>query len=361
MKKILFVFLLTFFVTGCAEPEQQQTEESTDNIEETQEELEFNEEPIVIADNLDIPWSIEKAGDIFYITERGGHIVKVENGVTERHTVHLEQELSSMPEAGLLGFVLDPDFPNTNLAYAYYTYEKSDDPYNRIVTLRYENDQWQEEDILLDNIPSGTYHHGGRLKIGPDGYLYATTGDASVPEIAQDIDSLGGKIIRMELDGTIPEDNPFTNSYIYSFGHRNPQGLTWATDGSFYSSEHGSSANDEINEIESGLNYGWPIIQGDEEREGMVSPLFTSGNDSTWAPSGMDYYNNRLYVAALRGSAIIELNLETGEHQEIVTGLGRIRDIKIEGNTLYFISNNTDGRGNPAENDDKLYQLSLQQ
>lgn len=354
MKKLLITFSLILFVTGCAESELQP-------MEETQEELEFNKEPIVIADNLDIPWSIEKAGETFYITERQGQIIKVEEGKTERQAVHLEQELSSMPEAGLLGFVLHPNFPDTNLAYAYYTYEKSAEPYNRIITLRYENDQWSEEDVLLDNIPSGTYHHGGRLKIGPDGYLYATTGDASVPEIAQDIDSLGGKIIRMELDGSIPEDNPFYNSYIYSFGHRNPQGLTWATDGTFYASEHGSSANDEINKIEPGLNYGWPIIQGEEEREGMVSPLFTSGNDSTWAPSGMGYYNNRLYVAALRGTAIIEFNLETGEFQEIVNGLGRIRDIKIENDTLYFISNNTDGRGTPEEDDDKLYQFSLQE
>ncbi len=132
---------------------------------------------------------------------------------------------------------------------------------NRIVTLRLEENVWREESMLLDNIPSGTYHHGGRLKIGSDGKLYATTGDASVPNIAQDLDSLGGKISRMNLDGSNPSDNPYPNSYVYSYGHRNPQGLTWSSDGILFSSEHGNRANDEVNSIEAGQNYGWPIIE----------------------------------------------------------------------------------------------------
>ncbi len=147
-----------------------------------------------------------------------------------------------------------------------------------------EENVWREESLLLDNIPSGTYHHGGRLKIGSDGKLYVTTGDASAPDIAQDLDSLGGKILRMNLDGSIPNDNPYPNSYVYSYGHRNPQGITWSSDGTLYSSEHGSRANDEVNLIEAGQNYGWPIIEGYEEQEGMVSPLFTSGDTNTWAP-----------------------------------------------------------------------------
>ena len=163
----------------------------------------------------------------------------------------------------------------------------------------------------------------------------------------------------MNLDGSIPSDNPFPDSYVYSYGHRNPQGITWSSDGTLYASEHGNDANDEVNMIEAGQNYGWPIIEGDEEQDGMVSPLFTSGDKATWAPSGMDYYSGKYYVATLRGSAVLEFDLEAGEYREVVTGLGRIRDVLIEDNYLYFISNNSDGRGNPEENDDQLYRILL--
>jgi glucose/arabinose dehydrogenase len=222
-----------------------------------------------------------------------------------------------------------------------------------------EDNVWREESLLLDKIPSGTYHHGGRLKIGPDEKLYATTGDASESDLAQDPNSLGGKIIRMNLDGSIPNDNPFPNSYLYSYGHRNPQGITWSSDGTTYAGEHGNDANDEINIIDAGQNYGWPIIEGHEEQGGMVSPQFTSGDGETWAPSGMDYYNEKLYVAALRGSAVLEFDLKTGGYREVTNGLGRIRDVLIKDDSLYLISNNTDGRGALQENDDKLYRISL--
>jgi len=315
--------------------------------------------PEVIAENLEVPWSIEIMGETFYVTERPGSIVKIEKGEVERQTVELEQSLSTASEAGLLGFVLAPDFSESNLAYAYYSYEDNSGQFNRIVTLRLDDGIWREEDLLLDLIPSAPWHSGGRLKIGPDGKLYATTGDASDAEIAQDLNSLGGKILRMNLDGSIPSDNPYPDSYVYSYGHRNPQGMTWLPDGTLYASEHGNDANDEVNRIGAGQNLGWPVIQGFEEQEGMVAPLFTSGDESTWAPSGMDESNGKLYVAALRGSAVLEFDLGTGEQREIVTNLGRIRDVRIENNFLYFISNNSDGRGTPQENDDKLYRFAL--
>ncbi|WP_010529495.1 PQQ-dependent sugar dehydrogenase [Lentibacillus jeotgali] len=346
------------FLVGCSANDQQNSSNEQENTQ--QEKLSLPVESIeVIAENLEVPWSIEKLNNTFYLTERSGSIAEIENGEVERQTVELEQEVSTGSEAGLLGFVLAPDFSESNLAYAYYTYEDGDDQFNRIITLRLEDNVWREESLLLDQIPSGAYHHGGRIKIGPDGYLYATAGDASDSEIAQDPDSLGGKILRMNLDGSIPSDNPFPDSYVYSYGHRNPQGLTWTSDGTLYASEHGNDANDEINRIEAGQNYGWPVIEGNEEQEGMVTPRFTSGDDSTWAPSGMDYDDDKLYVAALRGSAVIEFDLETGEHREVITGLGRIRDVLVDDSYLYFISNNRDGRGTPEESDDRLYRISL--
>ncbi|WP_394217552.1 PQQ-dependent sugar dehydrogenase [Halobacillus trueperi] len=351
MKKTIALLITTFFLlAGCSgNSDDNKQEESLLPVEGLE----------VIADNLKVPWSIEKMEDTFYLTERSGNIVKIEDGEVERQKVELEEDVSTASEAGLLGFVLAHDFSESNLAYAYYTYEDGEEQYNRIVTLRLEDRVWREENLLLDQIPSGTYHHGGRLKIGPDEKLYATAGDASDPEIAQDLDSLGGKILRMNVDGSIPDDNPFADSYVYSSGHRNPQGMTWLSDGTMYASEHGDNANDEINLIEGGRNYGWPVIEGSEEQEGMVSPQFTSGDNSTWAPSGMDNFEGKLFVAALRGSAVLEFDLETGEYREVITGVGRVRDVHIKDNNLYFISNNTDGRGNPQDNDDKLYRISL--
>lgn len=356
MQKFLAVFLLAIpLMAGCSENEQQTTVNERENsVDEPK-----NQRYEVLAENLEAPWSIAKLENTFYLTEKTGSIVKVKNGKMDRQSVKFEKEISAASEAGLLGFALAPDFLESRRAYAYYTYEDNSGQFNRIITLRLEDNVWREENLLLDKISSGTYHHGGRLKIGPDEKLYATAGDASESDIAQDPHSLGGKILRMNLDGSIPNDNPFPNSYIYSYGHRNPQGITWSPDGIVYAGEHGNDANDEINQIVAGQNYGWPIIEGYEEQEGMVSPQFTSGDEETWAPSGMDYYNEKLYVAALRGTAVLEFDLETNTHRKIITELGRIRDVLIEGDTLYFISNNTDGRGAPQQNDDKLYKIPL--
>jgi glucose/arabinose dehydrogenase len=314
--------------------------------------------PTVLADNLQVPWSIQKAEDVFYISERPGAIVKVENGEQERQRVNLGKPLSEEAEAGLLGFVLHPNFSENQQAFAYYTYDVQGSPVNRVVVLERKDNVWNEIKVLLDGIPSGPVHHGGRIKVGPDEKLYFSAGDAAVAENAQSLNQLNGKILRMNLDGSIPNDNPFPNSYIYSYGHRNPQGLAWDEAGTFYESEHGQSAHDELNEIVAGANYGWPVIQGTQRRQGMVSPIFQTG-EVTWAPSGIAYHDGKLYVATLRGEALQEVDLETMSSRAIVTGLGRIRDVMVNGEYLYFVSNNTDGRGNPDADDDKLYQVRL--
>lgn len=319
----------------------------------------------VVADNLEIPWSIaaDENAKIFYVTQRTGSILKIDGDQITEQSVLLEKKISTASEAGLLGFVLATDFADTQTAFAYYTYQDEDGQFNRIVQLQLDEaaDSWQEDAILLDLIPSGSVHHGGRLAIGPDEKLYATTGDAADAGLAQNLDSLAGKILRLNLDGSIPDDNPFENSYVYSYGHRNPQGLTWAEDGSLYASEHGQSSNDEINQIEAGANYGWPVIEGMQTQEGMMTPFVTSGEETTWAPSGMEYFEGKLYVATLRGAALMEIDLADGSQRQVVTGLGRIRDVylDLEDGALYFISNNTDGRGLPLDQDDKLYRLLL--
>ncbi|MED3571152.1 PQQ-dependent sugar dehydrogenase [Cytobacillus praedii] len=355
MRRALSGLIILFAIAGAGCSQQEER-----GLEEDQVASLPYKEPQVIADELQIPWSIDQNEGSFYLSERPGRIVKIDDGRTERQKVVLEKPLATASEAGLLGFVLSPDFSKTKEAFAYYTYTDGAGQYNRIILLKLDNGTWKETGLLLDRIPSGQFHHGGRLEIGPDGMLYATTGDASYePEIAQDIHSLGGKILRMNLDGSIPADNPIQDSYVYTYGHRNPQGLAWAQDGVLYESEHGPSANDEVNFIQPGRNYGWPVIIGKENKEGMETPVFTSGDSSTWAPSGMAFYEGKLYVAALRGSAVLEFDLASKKMREVITGLGRIRDVYIKDEFLYFVSNNTDGRGTPLKKDDKLYQIPL--
>ncbi|MFL8937348.1 PQQ-dependent sugar dehydrogenase [Rossellomorea oryzaecorticis] len=349
-KRMIPMIGLLLILTSCGG--QQEEESESVSKRETEHKI--------LAENLSIPWSIVKDGGDFYLTERTGGIVEIKEGRQAKVKVNLSKPLASQPEAGFMGLVLHPDFKENQQAFAYYTYNAEDGtPYNRVVVLKRSGDAWDETRVLLDKIPSGAqYHHGGRLKIGPDGKLYITTGDATQEEKAQDLSFLGGKILRINLDGSIPDDNPFADSPVYTYGHRNPQGLAWNEAGKLYGTEHGPNGYDEVNLIEAGKNYGWPEITGDEKAEGMVSPLAHSGEPS-WAPSGADFWNDKLVFAALGGQSVKLFDPGTKEVKTLIKGFGRIRDVLVEGDTLYFVSNNTDGRGLPKENDDKLYQVDM--
>ena len=371
MKRLMISAIsASFILSACSNDSRDETEDkgkqTQNEMEHEQSQSDDNQERKetkgieTVAQGLDTPWSIARSDDVFYLSERPGKIIKIDGNKKTEQQVDLEKEVSTAAEAGLLGFVLAPDFKDSQEAYAYYTYEDNGQ-FNRIVKLKLENDTWKEEEVLIDKIPSGQYHHGGRLKIGPDDKLYATTGDASDEQNAQDKDTLGGKILRINLDGSKPKDNPMSNSYVYSYGHRNPQGLVWTPDGQMYASEHGNQANDEINEIKEGHNYGWPVIEGNEENNNMETPIFTSGSDDTWAPSGIAFKDGIIYSAALRGEGIMKFDVEKDEMKKVATKYGRIRDVYIVNNDLYFVSNNTDGRGNPSQNDDKMYKVSLSQ
>ena len=371
MKRLMISAIsASFILSACSNDSNEETE---DKGKQTQNEMEHEQSQSndnqerketkgieTVAQGLDTPWSIARSDDVFYLSERPGKIIKIDGNKKTEQQVDLEKDVSTAAEAGLLGFVLAPDFKDSKEAYAYYTYEDNGQ-FNRIVKLKLENDTWKEDEVLIDKIPSGQYHHGGRLKIGPDDKLYATTGDASDEQNAQDKDTLGGKILRINLDGSKPKDNPISNSYVYSYGHRNPQGIVWTPDGQMYASEHGNQANDEINEIKEGQNYGWPVIEGNEENDNMETPIFTSGSDDTWAPSGIAFKDGIIYSAALRGEGIMKFDVEKDEMKKVATKYGRIRDVYIVNDDLYFVSNNTDGRGNPSQNDDKMYKVSLSQ
>lgn len=353
MKRFLITLTAILLVAGCTGDNELSIEDEAREAVARQAE--------VMATDLNIPWNIMKHNQTFYLSQRAGSIIKVdaENGSKTLQEVVVTKGVLHIGEGGLLGFILSPNFESNQEAYAYHTYEENGEVLNRIVVLRLHQNTWRETSVILEGIPGGRIHNGGRIKIGPDGKLYATAGDAGNPNNAQNVSSLAGKILRMELDGSIPNDNPIKNSYVYSYGHRNPQGLAWDHSGKLYSSEHGQSAHDEINQIEPGKNYGWPVIEGDEKATNMVSPLFHTGEE-TWAPSGIEIKNGNIYVATLRGESIRVVDLAGTKVETVFEGAGRMRDIFIEGNALYSITNNRDGRGNPREGDDRLFKLTIQ-
>ncbi|MFP4514970.1 MAG: PQQ-dependent sugar dehydrogenase [Parcubacteria group bacterium] len=365
---IVLAWLLFFRENGAEdinEPIQTINEEDYQNEEPLDEEAETDMPVLsVVANNLETPWSIVKLPNgSFLLTEREGQIRLIEaNGNSE--VIEVIDEARESGEGGLLGMTLHPQFEDNNLIYLYYTYQNEEaETINKVIRANYVDNSFTEIETIIDNIPGALYHNGGRIKFGPDNNLYITTGDAQTPAEAQDTEFLGGKILRLNENGDIVTDNPFDNE-VYSYGHRNPQGITWDNEGNLWATEHGRSATDELNLIRKGANYGWPIIVGSEEREGMKTPIIHSGVNETWAPSGAAYYNNNIFFVGLRGNTLYQANIEDIDNINIIkhfeNEFGRLRDVIVTDNgILYFISNNTDGRGDPAENDDKLYRLDL--
>lgn len=319
-------------------------------------------EPQVVATRLSIPWDIAflPDGDML-VTERPGMLVRIGDG--RRYPV---EGVRHIGEGGLLGIALHPDFGANRWVYLYFTANIDGGVTNRIERYRYENDRLSEKTVILSGIPGAVYHDGGRMAFGPDGYLYVTTGDASVASNAQNTSSLAGNILRIADDGSIPADNPFGNA-VYSYGHRNPQGLTWDDEGRLWSTEHGRSGirsgYDELNLIEKGANYGWPVIQGDETREGMRSPVLHSGASDTWAPASAQYYNGSIFFGGLKGEALYEAVLaDDGSVSELKEHFrntyGRIRTVTLgPDGMLYLTTSNTDGRGKAREGDDRIIRI----
>lgn len=329
----------------------------------------------VVASGLNVPWAIDFApnGDL-YFTERGGKVSVIRSG-----TVQLLAQIpvTTTSEGGLLGIALSPDFASTPYVYLYYTYQGSNGTRNRVVRMREGSVGLGSEVVVIDGIPGGSIHDGGRIKFGPDGKLYVTCGEAGSGSRAQDVGSLGGKILRLNPDGSIPADNPFPGSPIWSLGHRNPQGLAWSESGALYEAEHGPSgesgnfAHDEVNRITRGLNYGWPNIIGYELASGFVTPVYSTESD-TWAPSGCTFvttprypgWRDCLLVACLRGRGMRLLRLNAAEDEVIsvttmLTNYGRVREV-VEGpdGYIYFTTSNRDGRGIPSSDDDKILRIT---
>ena len=328
-----------------------------------------------LAENLDIPWSIVWAPDgTIFFTERSGNVKTIQNGIVSERSI-FSVEVGGV-EGGLLGMAMDPNYSENHYVYLYYTYNDFLSTKNKVVRYVESNLTFTEDRVLINNIPGGPFHDGGRIKFGPDDKLYITTGDAGDAELAQNKNSIAGKILRINSDGSIPEDNPFSDSPIYSYGHRNPQGIDWDDLGNLVATEHGPSgwhgvAHDEINVIMPGANYGWPDIIGSETMEGLVTPILNTGDD-TWAPSGSEFYDGnkipqwigKYFVATLRGNHLhmIDFDLENNQvtsHQKLFTGdFGRLRDVTTgPDGYLYVLTSNQDGRGAPAINDDRILRI----
>ncbi|WP_336327902.1 PQQ-dependent sugar dehydrogenase [Halovenus sp. HT40] len=320
----------------------------------------------VIAEDLQVPWEVVVLDDGRYlVTERSGDLLLLDDG--EEHVLEQFDELDNPPlgEGGLLGIAIHPNFVDNNYLYVYQTVDReSVENTVRRYEVDFDSMELRNEEVIVDGIPSDRFHNGGRIAFGPDEQLYVTTGDATNSDLAQDRDSLAGKVLRLTDDGEIPEDNPFGNA-VYSYGHRNPQGLAWDDAGRLWVTEHGADARDELNLVEAGENYGWPAIRGSETDPDMRSPIYHSGEYETWAPAGTAAVDGSVFFAGLRGERLYEAAVD-GERVNSFTAhfsgdFGRIRAVTVgpDEEYLYFTTSNTDGRGDAGEGDDRLIRVPL--
>ena len=323
--------------------------------------------------DLDVPWGLAfaPAGTPGFpqgsavLGHRNSYELSLLNGTTRRTIGSIGSPSDQIGEGGLLGLAFHPE---TRDLLAYLTTGTD----NRLlrVRLRANGDSPTVDgvDVVLDGIPKNTIHDGGGVAVGPDGMLYVSTGDIGNGAAAQDLSSYAGKILRLTPDGKVPSDNPFPGSYVYSFGHRNVQGLAFDDDGRLWASEFGQNTRDEINRIRAGGNYGWPAFEGNDPYGDPLpagaDPIRPAATFSTAdaSPSGLAYADGALYLAALRGQRLLRIAVRGNELGEVTTaadGYGRVRGVAaVPGrDVLWFWTNNTDGRGEPRQGDDRIVAL----
>lgn len=311
-----------------------------------------------VTTGLTSPWGLSATSEeAVLLSERDtGRILRLDPASGEREELRTLPDVVPGGEAGLLGVALTPD---ESELLAYYTVEES----SRIVSMPWDGESLGEPEVLLEGIPGGAgYHQGGALVVGPDDLLYVGTGDNGVPESAQDRGSLSGKVLRLTLDGQPAPGNPFDDE-VYSYGHRNVQGLAFDDEGRLWASEFGANAWDELNLIEAGANYGWPQVEGSGGGEGLTDPVVVWRTEDA-SPSGLAYWDGSLWMAALRGERLWEIPLAEGADlveqpvAHLAGELGRLRSVLALSDALLLVTSNTDGRGEVRDGDDRALLLT---
>lgn len=318
-----------------------------------------------LATKLDVPWGVTFLGDgSALVAERPtGRIVRIApgGGATPVGTV---PDVADQGEGGLLGlaFLATDQGGSTGTLYAYHTSTGDD---NVVVRMSFNGSALGSPSNVLSGIASAFNHNGGLLKIGPDNKLWIGTGDAATSERSQDRSSLNGKILRLNLDGTVPPDNPFGNSPVYSMGHRNVQGLAFDSKNQPWAIEFGQNRWDELNRIQPGKNYGWPMVEGKAGGAEFVDPVVQWATSDA-SPSGMSIVNDVAYIGALRGERLWQVPLDpatgtAGTPKAWLRGqFGRIRNVAAApGGGLWITTSNRDGRGDAGPDDDRIIQLSI--
>jgi glucose/arabinose dehydrogenase len=336
----------------------------------------------VVLSGLDTPWDLAWGPDnVIWFSERGGRISRLDPA-TGRRTTAGTLSVHQSGEGGLMGIAFHPDFANSPFVYAMHTYGNFLSSHNRLVRMRWNGTTLGPPETLLDGFPAAGIHNGSRIVVGPDRMLYVTMGDAGNGESAQDLRSLGGKIVRLTLDGRPAPGNPFDNA-VWSYGHRNPQGLVFhPATGVLYETEHGPSDNDEVNIIRRGGNYGWPTVHGfcDDDigperafcrAHSVVEPLvaFTP----TVAITGADFYlsdriagwRGSLLATSLKAQTLFRFTLSpdgakiVARDSLLVSLYGRLRDVLVAPNgDVYVATSNRDGRGSPSREDDRILRIT---
>ncbi|GHG55930.1 oxidoreductase [Streptomyces griseocarneus] len=313
------------------------------------------------------PWGVATlpGGDLLVGSRDTGRIVRIAARDGRRTEVGSVPGVAAAGEGGLLGLAASPRFAEDRTLYAYFTTESD----NRIARMlvndrRPAGEQLTPPDTVLRDIPKGTVHNGGRIAFGPDGMLYAGTGEGGRRELAQDPASLGGKILRMTPDGEPAHGNPRADSVVYSSGHRNVQGLAWDADKRLWASEFGQNTWDELNLVEPGRNYGWPEAEGRAGRPGFTDPV-EQWRTSDASPSGLAYAAGSLWMAGLRGERLWRVPLRgsrpaAAPRAFLAGNYGRLRTVvPTDDGGLWLTTSNTDGRGRPGPEDDRLLRLKV--
>ncbi|MFJ2115275.1 MULTISPECIES: PQQ-dependent sugar dehydrogenase [unclassified Streptomyces] len=320
-----------------------------------------------LTEGLASPWGLAALpdGDLLVSSRDEGTVIRVDAETGKKTTIGSVPGVSPAGEGGLLGLALSPSYASDHLVYVYFT-TASD---NRIARMFYDEGKPAGQrlgapDTVLRGIPKGSIHNGGRIAFGPDRMLYAGTGETGETGLAQDRTSLAGKILRMTPDGEPVHGNPEADSVVYSLGHRNVQGLAWDAEKRLWASEFGQNTWDELNLIEPGGNYGWPVVEGRAGRAGYVDPVAQWRTDQA-SPSGLAWSEGSLWMAGLRGRRLWRIPLagreSAADPQAFLEGkYGRLRTVLATGgDTVWLLTSETDGRGTPERGDDRILRLKV--